>query len=60
MSKERDIPLGMVAEHLGLSEALALDPEVFEAAAKRGVQPLAPLPAQYGPTTEPALGFKAR
>src|ERR671913_946888 len=56
MSKERDIPLAMLAEHLGLSEAFALDPEVFEAAAKRGLQPLAPLPPRYGPTSEPAPG----
>ena len=60
MSKERHIPLGMFAEHLGLSDAFVLDPEVFEAAAKRGLQPLTPLLVGYGPTAEPALGFKAR
>jgi hypothetical protein len=58
--KEPNITAGTLAEQLGLSRAFALDPEALEAAAKRGVQPIAPFPSGYGPITEPALGFKAR
>jgi hypothetical protein len=58
--KESIISAGTLAEQAGLSRALALDPGAMEAAMKRGLQPLSALPAGYGPTTEPALGFKAR
>jgi hypothetical protein len=59
MNKELNIPVEVLAEQLGLSRALALDPEVVEAAVKRGLQPLSPLPAGYTSVTEPAHGFKA-
>jgi hypothetical protein len=58
--KQLDIPVVTLAEQAGLSCALALDPGAMEAAMKRGLQPLSPLPNGYSPTTEPALGFKAR
>jgi predicted dienelactone hydrolase len=57
--KQSNIPAGRLAEHAGLSRAWALDAELVTAAVARGLQPLAPLPAGYGPTTEPSLGFKA-
>ena len=56
---QSNIPAGTLAEHMGLSRAWALDAELVAAAVARGLQPLAPLPAGYGPTTEPALSFKA-
>lgn len=60
MNKELNVPAGTLAEQAGLSRALALDAGAMEAAIKRGLQSLSALPAGYGPTTEPALGFKAR
>jgi hypothetical protein len=58
--KGSNIPAGTLAEQAGLSRAFALDAAAVEEAVKRGLQPLSPLPAGCGPTTEPALGFKAR
>lgn len=60
MSTHPEIPLSALAAKLGLSRVWSLEPEVLEAAMKRGQQPIAPLPAGYGPTTEPALSFKVR
>ena len=50
----------MLAREIGLSRAFALDPKLVEAAFQRARQPLSPLLPGYGPTTEPALGFRAR
>jgi hypothetical protein len=61
MDKSRpNIPAETLAECAGLSRAYALDPDLMQAAVKRGLQPLSPLPPGYAATTEPALGFKAR
>jgi hypothetical protein len=57
--KTSDISTGTLAEQRGLSRAFALDPAAMEAAVERAFQPLSALPDGYGPTTEPALGFKA-
>jgi len=59
MSDEPKAGLRALAQQRGLSRAFELEREVIEAALQRAAQPLAPLPAGYGPTSEPATCFKA-
>jgi hypothetical protein len=59
MNDEQKAGLRALAQQHGLLRAFELDPDLIEAALQRAAQPLAPLPASYGPTTEPAISFKA-